>query len=140
MLHIRRKIASSREVTFFAQFSLAEAESAEATLTAAGIDFERRVVEENDFEYVELSVNEADYERALTVLDANEVTENADIDLKQIIHCPRCSGTKIAWFQHETNEGVVELLFCECFGDQPVAYRNWETKLGRILAAPEGGN
>jgi DNA-directed RNA polymerase subunit M/transcription elongation factor TFIIS len=123
-------------VIFLAQFSLAEAESAEATLAVADIDFERKVVEQEGLEYIELSVNEADYERALVALDALETTENSDIDLKQIIHCPRCSGTKIAWFQHETNEAVVELLFCECSGDHPVAMRDWETKLGRILPAP----
>lgn len=120
-------------------YSLAEAESAEATLSAAGIAFERRVVEENDLEYVELSVNEENYERALTALDAHEAVEDAEVDLQKIVHCPNCTGTKIAWFQHETNEGVVELLFCECSGDQPIAYRNWDTKLGKILLTPGEG-
>lgn len=126
-------------MTFLALYSLAEAESAEATLSAAGIAFERRVVEENDLEYVELSVNEENYERALTALDAHEAAEDAEVDLQKIVHCPNCTGTKIAWFQHETNEGVVELLFCECSGDQPIAYRNWDTKLGKILLTPGEG-
>lgn len=127
-------------VTFLATFSLAEAESAEATLTAAGVIFERRIVVENELEYVELSVNDADYERALTALDANEAPENAEIPLEKVSHCPHCTGTRFAWFAHETHEGVVELLFCECAGEQPVAYRKWETKMGRILPAPGVGS
>ena len=126
-------------MTLLAQFSLAEAESAEAVLAAAGIKFTRRVIEEDGLEFAELSVEEADYERALTALGAYEIAEDAEVNLQKIVHCPNCSGTKIAWFQHETNEGVVELLFCECAGDQPIAYRNWETKLGKILlSSPEG--
>jgi hypothetical protein len=127
-------------MTFLATFSLAEAESAEAALAAAGIFFERRIVEENELEYAELSVNDADYERALTALDANEAPENAEISLEKVSHCPHCTGMRFAWFAHETNEGMVELLFCECAGDQPVAYRNLKTKLGRILLAPGVGS
>lgn len=137
-LHICQKADNLAKVTFLATYSPAEAESAEATLTSAGIDFVRRVVEEEGLEYVELSVGENDYERALTALDAHEAMEDSDFDLKQILHCPHCSGTKFAWFLHETNEGVVELLFCECSGDQPVAFRDAETKRGRILPAADG--
>lgn len=124
-------------MTFLALYSLAEADSAEATLTAANIAYSRKIVEEEGMEYVELSVEDGDFEAAVAVLDAQEPVADADIDLGQTIHCPYCSGQQIAWFRHETNEAVVELLFCKCSGDHPVAMRDWETKRGRIL--PERG-
>lgn len=124
-------------MTFLALYSLAEADSAEATLTAANIPYSRKIVEEEGLEYVELSVEDKDYDAAVSALDAEEYAANTDIDLGQTVHCPYCSGLQIAWFRHETNESVVELLFCECSGDHPVAMRDWETKRGRIL--PERG-
>lgn len=117
----------------FGRFRLVEADSAEAVLRAGGIACQRQTVEEDGMEYVELFVAESDFEKAEDVFDAHAAVSEASLDLSDVRSCHCCGGNKFRWFPHRTDLAVVELLFCECSGDQPLAMRNSQTKIGRYL-------
>ena len=128
---VRRFDASMKIV---GTYSTADAEMPQNALSANAISFESSLVI-TDFgtEEIHLSVLEADFERAADILEQLDADINSTIDLCELSRCPRCGSSIAAWHQHEGPNAPTELLFCNCSGQQPVAFRDPDTKRGGLF-------
>ena len=118
-----------------AEFSQDAVVVAEATLAANGIICTRKdVLTENFIEDVQLYVEDADYDRAVAILEAMERHLNATIDLSNVIGCPKCDRRYTTWIKVQIDGKEMEILVCPCSGSRPVAIRDATTKIGGIYA------
>ncbi len=120
-------------------YSLGSSSVPESALHDAGIGCEKQVGEsEAGTDEVRFLVAEEDFDRAAKMLEQLDEAQNAGVDMSKLSSCPRCGLACPHWHQVEEDTGPVEVLMCPCSGGSPVAFRDPETKRGKVLSS-EGG-